>query len=138
MSAENKAMCRRWFEEVWNQGRAATIDELLAPDAVVHGLGPDQHGPDEFKPFYRQYRASFPDIHIHVDELVAEGDRVAVRWSGKATHKGDDLGFKATGRPVAFSGMVFVRVKDGRLVEGWNLFDQLGMLQQLGVVNLPG
>lgn len=137
MSAENKAICRRWFEEVWNQGRTATIDELLAPNVVVHGLGPDQRGPDEFKPFHRQYRASFPDIHIQVDDVVAEGDLVAVRWSGRGTHQGDHLGFKATNRPVSFSGMVFVRVKDGRLVEGWNLFDQFGMLQQLGVVSLP-
>jgi SnoaL-like polyketide cyclase len=62
MSAENKALVRRWFEEVWNQGRAASIDEMLASDAVVHGLGPSVRGPSEFKPFQAMYRGAFPDI----------------------------------------------------------------------------
>ena len=137
MSAENKALCRRWFKEVWNEGRTATIDEILAPTAVVHGLGPDQVGPEGFKPFHKQYRAAFPDIHIEVDDLAAEGDIVAIRWSGSGTHTGHDLGFPATNTRVTFTGMVFVRFKNGQLVEGWNLFDQLGMLQQVGVVNLP-
>jgi steroid delta-isomerase-like uncharacterized protein len=137
MSDANKALGRRWFEEVWNQGRAATIDELLSPNVVVHGLGPDQHGPEEFKLFHRQYRASFPDINIRVDQVVAEGDMVAIRWSGSGTHRGSDLGIPATGKRVTFSGMLFARVDGGQMVEGWNIFDQFGMLHQLGVVSLP-
>ena len=74
---------------------------------------------------------------IEIEDLVAEGDIVAVRWSATGTHRGDGLGFAATGRHVEFSGMTFVRVADGKLAEGWNNFDQLGMFQQLGVVNLP-
>ena len=138
MSIENIALVRRWFEEVWNQGRAEAIDELLADHAAVHGLGAtDLHGSAEFKPFYSAYRNAFPDLTIQIDDIVAEGDVVAARWSGIGTHRGDGLGFAATGRRVHFNGMTFIRVEGGKMVEGWNSFDQLGMLQQLGVVNLP-
>jgi len=138
MSVENKALVRRWFDEVWNQGRAASIDEMLTSDAVVHGLGPSLRGPSEFKPFQAMYRGAFPDIDIQVDDMLAEGDLVAARWSGVGTHRGDGLGFMATSKRAQFKGLTIVRVRDGKIVEGWNSFDQLGMLQQLGVVTLPG
>ena len=138
MSAENKAMVRRWFEEVWNKGREGAVDELLHARAVVHGLGPDLQGPDGFKGFHRAYRNAFPDVRIQIEAIVSEGDTVAVRWAGTGTHQGDGLGFPATGRQVQFRGMTFARVENGKLVEGWNTFDQLGMLQQLGVVSVPG
>jgi steroid delta-isomerase-like uncharacterized protein len=138
MSDENKALIRRWFDEVWNRRLVASIDQLLAHDAVIHGLGPDLRGPDGFKTFYTAYCNAFPDVSIHLDALVAEGDLVAVRWSATGTHRGDGLGFAATGRPVRLNGMVFARVKSGKLIEGWNNFDQFGMFQQLGVVALPG
>ena len=138
MSAEHKVLVRRWFQEVWNQGRSAAIDELLADEAVIHGFGPKPlRGPAGFKPFHSAYRNAFPDVTITVDDMVAEGDKVAVRWSGAGTHLGDGLGMPATGRPIQFHGMNIVRVEHGKLVEGWNVFDQFGMLQQLGVVNLP-
>jgi steroid delta-isomerase-like uncharacterized protein len=137
MSIENKTLVQRWFSEVWNEGRADAIDEMLADDAAVHGLGPDLHGPAEFKDFHSAYRNAYPDVTIHIDDLVAEDDMVAVRWSASGTHRGDGLGFPATGRRAQFTGMVFVRIKEGKLVEGWNNFDQLGMLLQLGIVSLP-
>jgi steroid delta-isomerase-like uncharacterized protein len=138
MSAENKVLVRRWFEEVWNKGRAAAIDEMLASSGLVHGLGPHPQSNAEFKKFYAAYRNAFPDVTIHIDAMVAEGDVVAARWSGKGTHRGDGLGFAATGKSVHFSGMIFVRIEGGKLVEGWNVFDQLGMLQQVGMVSVPG
>ena len=134
MSTENKALVRRWFEEVWNKGRVAAIDEMLAADAPIHGLGVDFYGPAGFKPFHAAYRNAFPDVTIQVDDIVAEGSIVAARWSGTGTHHGEGLGFAATGRQVQFSGMSFIRVENGTLVEAWNNFDQLGMRQQLGVV----
>jgi steroid delta-isomerase-like uncharacterized protein len=136
MAAENKALVRRWFEEVWNKGSADAIDEMLAPDAIVHGLGADM-GQADFKRFHAAYRDAFPNVTIQIDETVAEGDMVAARWSGSGTHSGAGLGFAATGKHARFTGMVFVRVREGRLVEGWNNFDQLGMLQQLGAVTVP-
>ena len=137
MSAENKAAFRRWFDEVWNKGRVDAIDEMLTADVIVHGVGPDLVGPEGFKPFHRAYRDAFPDVTIHVDLLVAEGDLVAGSWHATGTHKGDGLGFAATGRPAQFSGMTIMRFANGKLAEGWNSFDQLGMLQQLGIVSHP-
>ena len=134
MSEQNKALVRRWFDEVWNQGRFESVDELLTADAVVHGLGEPMRGPAEFRPFHNAYRQAFPDMHIEIDDMVAEGDKVAFRWTVTGTNRGGTLGFAATNRRARFEGMGMVRVRDGKLVEGWNSFDQLGMLQQLGVI----
>ncbi len=138
MSAESKAVILRWFDEVWNRGRVQSIDELLAADGVVHGLGDGRlTGPAAFKAFHAGYRDAFPDVVITIEDVVAEGDTVAFRWSATGTHRGNGLGIPATQRTVRFSGMGFGRVRNGQLVEGWNNFDQLGLLQQLGVGSLP-
>ena len=137
MSTDNKSLVRKWFDEVWNNGREAMIDELMANHAVVRGLGEDLIGPAGFKPFHQAFRSAFPDIMVHLDQVIAEGDTVAARWTATGTHRGDGLGFAATGRPVQFSGMVFARIVDGKMVEGWNTMDQLGMMQQLGIVDRP-
>ena len=137
MSSDNKALVHRWFEEVWNRGRAEAIDEMMASGCVVHGLGSDLQGPGGFKLFHTSYRNAFPDVSVKIDDIVSEGSIVAARWSGTGTHRGNGLGFPATGKSVNFTGMVFVRIENGKLVEGWNNFDQLGMLQQVGVVALP-
>ena len=138
MSEANKALVRRWFKEVWNDGRAAAIDEMLAADSVVHGLGDEMRGVDAFKPFHAAYRDAFPDVQITVEAVIAEGDMVAARWSATGTHRGDGLGFPATHQRAHFTGMTMCRVRNGKLVEGWNTFDQLGMMQQLGVVQVSG
>ena len=137
MSQQNKDFVRRWFEEIWNNGRASAVDEMLAANGVIHGLQGAMRGPAAFKSFHAAYREAFPDVTIHIDDMVAEGDVVAVRWSGTATHNGNGLGFAATQKRIQFTGMGFARIVDGKLAEGWNNFDQLGMFQQLGVVNLP-
>jgi steroid delta-isomerase-like uncharacterized protein len=137
MSEVNKTLIKRWFDEVWNQGRESTIDELLAATAVAHGLGDtevDIRGPAEFKPFVRNLRGSFPDIHITIEDSVAEGDKVMVRVRVDATHKGIGLGVPPTGRRVSIAGIVLVRIKGGQIVEGWNSWDQLGLLRQIGAV----
>ena len=134
MSEQNKQVVRRWFEEVWNQGRVETIDELMATDAVAHGLGADMHGPEQFKPFHAQFREAFPNIRIEMQELIAEGDKVAFSYIACGKHDGALMGFLATGRESRFSGMGIVRVKNGQIVEGWNVFDQLSMFQQLGIM----
>src|SRR5712692_6534631 len=109
MSEANKTLIKRWFDEVWNQGRESTIDELLAATAVAHGLGDtdvDIHGPAEFKPFVRNLRGSFPDIRIDIEDSVAEGDKVMVRVRVDATPKGIGLGVSPTGRRVSIAGIV--------------------------------
>jgi steroid delta-isomerase-like uncharacterized protein len=138
MSAENKALVNRWFEEVWNRGRADAIDEMFASDGVAHGLGgQDLHGPADFKVFHAAFLGAFPDARVQMDELIAEGDKVAYRFTATGTHQGDGLGFAATGRAARFIGMGTVRIAGGRIVEGWNVLDQLGMLTQLGVAQVP-
>jgi steroid delta-isomerase-like uncharacterized protein len=135
MSDAKKQFVRLWFEEVWNKGRADAIDELAAVNTVVHGLGDVMRGPEGFKPFHSAFRDAFPDIQVTVDDVICEGDMVAARWTAKGTHRGAGLGFGATGRTMQVTGMTFARIDaDGRLCEGWNSFDRLGMLQQLGVV----
>jgi steroid delta-isomerase-like uncharacterized protein len=134
---ENKALAHRWFEEVWNKGRAEAIDEMLDPNVIVHGLGKDGtdlRGPAGFKSFHEKFIGAFPDIRITVEDVIAEGDRVAIRFSGSASHRGDHLGVPATQRPVTFTGMGFIRCRNGKIVEGWNNFDAMGLMQQIGAV----
>jgi steroid delta-isomerase-like uncharacterized protein len=96
----------------------------------------DVRGPSEFKPFVANIRGALPDTHIHVDDIFADGDRVAVRVTLKGTHTGNGLGGSPTGRKVSIQGIIIVRLEDGRIKEGWNSYDQLGLLRQIGA--LPG
>ena len=142
MSDANKTLMHSWFEEVWNKGRADAIDEMMASDAVVHGLaddkGKDLRGPEGFKPFFESFRAAFPDIRVVVEDTVTEGDKIAARCTVSGIHGGDGLGIAATNVPVSFTGICIVRVKDGKVVEAWNNFDFLTMFQQLGAITPPG
>jgi steroid delta-isomerase-like uncharacterized protein len=136
MSAENEALTRRWFEEVWNKQRPEAIDEMMAPDGIAYGLGggADLVGPDAFRGFYNAFIGAFPDIRIAVDDIISQGDKVAVRFSIRGSHRGDHLGVPATGREVALPAMSFVRWRDGQIVEGWNSVDLMTMLQQIDAV----
>lgn len=137
MSEENKALVRRWFEEVWNKGRADAIDEMLAADGLVHGLSAETgisiEGPAGFKPFHATFRGAFPDIEVKVEDVIAEGDKVAARCSVRGKHTGNHLGVVASNEPVEFTGISIVRIKDGMIVEAWNNFDFLTMNRQVGI-----
>lgn len=131
----------RWFDEVWNKKREDAIDEMLAPDVVGHGLqdpdGSDKIvGPEAFKRLHRQFVSAYPDLHITVEDTVVEGDKIAARCKFTATHGGDGIGIAPTNEPVEFSGMLIVRVKDGRITEAWNQFDFMTMYTQLGALKL--
>jgi steroid delta-isomerase-like uncharacterized protein len=136
------ALIRSWFEELWNQGREETIDRLMAPAALVHGLptrdgGPIQ-GPEAFKPFFHAFHGAFPDLRVTVVRTVTEGDVVVAHCHTTGTHLDHHLGTPATGKTVDFWGMCIARVRDGKLVEGWNCFDFLTFYQQLGLLpSLP-
>jgi steroid delta-isomerase-like uncharacterized protein len=137
MSEANKALVRRWFEEVWNQGREETIDELFAANGIGYGLGDTDvtlHGPSDFKPFVRNLRGALPDIHMTIEDCIAEGDKVTVRITVEGTHKGGELGIAPTGRKVRIEGIVVLRIANGQIVEGWNSWDQLGLLRQIGAL----
>ena len=132
---QNKALTRRWFDEVWNQGREETIDELAAPDVTMHGLGDgggDVRGPDGFRPFWHRFREAFPDLRITIDDLLADGDKTAARVTLIGTHRGPGIGVPPSGRPVRMSAMVIARWQGGRLVEGWNELDAAGLMRQIG------
>jgi predicted ester cyclase len=134
MPHDIKALTRRWFEEVWNKGRESAIDELLRPDAIAHGLadvGGPLPAPETFRRFYRQIRSGIPDIHITIDQVIAEGDTTACRITCVGTHSGDGMGVRATGRKVYFTGLCMIRWKDGQIAEGWNEFDAAGLMRQI-------
>src|SRR5215216_1369936 len=97
----------RWFEQVWNQGNLDAIDQMMAPDAAMHGLGEGAgvNGAEAFKAFATRLRSAFPDIRVTVIETIEEGDMIAGRWTATMTHQGDDLGIAATGRHVGVTGM---------------------------------
>jgi steroid delta-isomerase-like uncharacterized protein len=134
----NKALIRRWFEEVWNKGRAEAIPEMFAANGIAHGLSEDVNapltGPSGFLPFHAQFREAFPGIEVVVEDQIAEGDLVATRCSVRGKHEGDSLGFKATQTPVEFTGMTITRIRDGKIVEAWNNFDFMKMYRQLGAI----
>jgi len=134
MAHDNKALTRRWFEEVWNKGREAGIDEMLSADVVAHGLsetGEVGRGPESFRQFWRQFRAGIPDVRITVDQVISEGDTTAARFTARGTHTGDGLGIKATGRPIEVTGMCMMRWRVGQIAEGWNEFDAAGLMRQI-------
>jgi steroid delta-isomerase-like uncharacterized protein len=133
---ENVMLMRRWFEEVWNQGRVETLYELMSPDGIARGQSePDTEirGPKEFEDFVRRIRGAFSGIRIKVEDVFGADDKVVVRWSGEMVHTGDDLGFPSTGRKIQVGGMSIARIMNGQVVEGWDNWDQLAMLKQLGV-----
>jgi steroid delta-isomerase-like uncharacterized protein len=140
MSDRNKAIERRLLDEVFNQGNLDLIDELVASDFVGHGTaaeGGDQ-GRDAYKQFVIQMRTAFPDLRITIEDQIAEDDKVVTRWRARGTHTGVFQGIPPTGRSGEMSGVTIDRIANGKLVECWSNTDDLGLLQQLGIVPLPG
>jgi steroid delta-isomerase-like uncharacterized protein len=136
---EHKAMVRRIYAEVHNGGNWAVCDELLAPDFVDHAAPPSApRGPESMKYVVGMLRGAFPDLHHTVEDLVAEGDKVAFRIVSRGTHKGDFFGFPPTGKSFVQEQMHVARFANGQFVEHWAIRDDLGMMQQLGLVPAPG
>ena len=135
MSEENKALVRRQ-EELFGGGNLDVADEIYAPDYVGHDPSnpEDVRGLQAAKQAAAEYRRAFPDLRVSVEDLVAEGDRVAARLRFRGTHLGDLNGIAPTGRRVDFTGIVISRVEGGRIAEDWANFDDLGMMRQLGVI----
>jgi steroid delta-isomerase-like uncharacterized protein len=132
----NKTVSRRIIEEVFNQGRYEVLDELVAPTFVQHDPSSPMpvEGIDGLRQFIDLYRTSFPDLKITIEDQIAEGDRVATRWTAVGTHQADLLGISATGKQATVTGITIDTIADGKLAASHNNWDTLGMLQQLGVV----
>jgi steroid delta-isomerase-like uncharacterized protein len=131
MTDLERGLGRRWFEQVWNQGRREAIAELLAPDGVLHDGGTDTTGPEGFYRFFDRIRDTFSEIHVDVKDTIAEGDKVCVRWSFAGKHTGGGLGVSPSGVMIHITGISILRVMDGKLVEGWQNWDMLGMMEQI-------
>ena len=134
---ENKALVERFVGEFWNEGNLSTADELMAPDAEIHMPTGELVDPDGLKGFAAAWRESFPDWHSTFEELIAEGDRVAERWTGRGTHRGALQGIAPTGKRVEVPGSVFYRIVDGKIVEFRGQLDMMGLMQQLGAIPSP-
>ena len=138
MSAEeNKALVERFVEEFWNEGNTSAADELMALDAEIHMPTGEVVDVDGLKGFAGTFRESFPDWHSTFEELVAEGDRVAERWTGRGTHQGELQGIPPTGKRVEVPGSVFYRIVGGKIVEFRGQLDMMSLMQQLGVIPAP-
>ena len=138
---ENKVLARRFVEEVWNQKNLAVARELLAATYVFHTPGrlPElPPGPEGFQQYASAFLIAFPDVHVTIEDQIAERDKVVTRWTSHGTNTGSLFGMPSTGRSATITGITIDRIADGKLVESWDELDQLGMLQQLGVIPAPG
>jgi predicted ester cyclase len=130
---ENRAMARRSLEEVMNKGNLSVVDEIMATSYVFHFPGQDYKGPEGFKQMVTMWRTAFPDLHFTIDDMFAEGDKVARRITMRGTHRGDLMGIAPTGKQVTITAILISLYEDGKEVEAWGISDMLGMMQQLGV-----
>ena len=138
MSEANEAMMRRFYDEVVNKGNLAEIDERIAQDLIEHNPPPGvPSGPEGMKQSVAMFRAAFPDIHVTIHDVLAEGDKVVVRATASGTHRGELMGIPATERRIAVDEIHIVRCVDGKVVEHWGVEDSLGMMQQLGLAESP-
>jgi steroid delta-isomerase-like uncharacterized protein len=139
-SPDAGTLLRRWFDEILNKAMIESVDELLAEDAVMWGVGrPEQssRGGAEFKEFYHRQRSAAPDVKIALHQVVQEGDTAFARWTATMTHTGDGFGVPPTNKTIELSGMSACRVRDGKIVEGWNNWDRVGLARQLGLLDGP-
>ena len=132
---QKDSLIRRLFDDAFNRGKLAILEELLTPDSITHlqtsGFPNNRTG---FKQLIASLRLAFPDLHCTVEDEISEGEKLASHWTMRGTHKGFFMGSQPTGRLINVQGLIFAHTADGRIVEGWILIDQMGMLQQLGMV----
>jgi steroid delta-isomerase-like uncharacterized protein len=133
---ENKRLAARPHEEVFNQGNLDAADEIFSADYVQHEshLPPLPPGPEGVKRLASLLRAAFPDLHLTLNDTIAEGDKVTHRWTFQGTHQGEFNGIPATGRRVVIAGIDIWRIVDGKLVENQQVVDNLSLLEQLGAI----
>ena len=138
MSEQHKALVRRLMEEVWGRGDLGVVDHLVASEYVGHSSAMDTQtrGTEGYKRFFAALRSAFPDFRVTIEDQIAEGDKSSDRWTARATHVGEYAGIPPSGKQGVMTGISLFRIADGKVVECWTSRDDLGLLQQLGV--LPG
>ena len=130
---KNKAFIQAFNEDFWNKHNIAAFENYFTADFIVHFADGDLNG-EQYKGLCQAYFAAFPDLHITTDDLVAEGDKVTKVWTANSTHKGELMGIPATGKQIVVKGIEVFRIADGKIAEIWASMDNLGMMQQLGVI----
>ena len=135
ISEQNKTLARRWFEDMFNRGDLDAANEIISADFVDHLTHEDERGLEELKHYVSIYRTAFPDIQDTVGDIVAEGDKVVVRWMSRGTHQGEFMGVAPTGRHVTSTGMRLFHISENKIVESWVNIDERGLQEQLGAVS---
>jgi len=138
MAEKHEVTVRKLFDDVWNKGNLKVYDEICTPDFVNNDPMNPVRGLEAAKGVVKKYRAAFPDCRIDVDEIFSTGDKVVTRWRYSGTHHGQLEGIAPTGRRVNGTGITILRFSGDLIREAYVNWDALGMLQQLGVVTLPG
>ncbi len=137
MSVEqNKALFRRFVEEVFNKGNVSTIDEFLAPNFVEREVLPPgtPSGREGVKQLTMMFRTAFPDFNVSIDDMIAEGDKLVARTTWSGTQKGEFMGIPSSGKRVSFDVIDIIRISEGKGVEHWGVMDSSALMQQLGVI----
>jgi steroid delta-isomerase-like uncharacterized protein len=129
--ADARELGRRWFEEVWNQRRDDRIEELMAADSHGHVEGGEYRGHAGFREMQGMFLRALPDVQIEIEDIIADGNRAAVRWHARGTHSGDGFGFEASQRAIDVRGTSWLTVSDGKIVEGWDTWNLAGLLASL-------
>lgn len=135
--AQNKAVVRRYWDGKWNERRPEILDELQTPDVAYHGTSMNMSGIEHYKQVYLAFLSAFHDTRLEVEELIAEGDRVMSRVSLQGTHKGELEGIAPTNRRITICAFTVFRLTGGKIAEEWEILDELGMMQQLGMELIP-
>lgn len=138
MSAEeNKEIVRRFFEEGPSKGNLNVADELLSPDFILHVPLPSSPGIEGINEVITACRAAFEHLNVTIEDMVADGNNVAARFTARGIHKGNFMGLPATGKPITMTGIEIFRIKDGKIAELWGEANLLGLMQQLGIIPVP-
>lgn len=134
---ETEALAHRWHMDITQKGNLAAADEILTSDFVSHVNGQDMPGAEGAKQLATAIRTAFPDLRITHHEAIVSGNRVAIRWTTDATHRGDYFGVPPTGKQIHVEGLDLFHIRDGKIAEVWIVFDNLSVMQQMGVVPQP-
>ena len=134
MSEENKALSRRAWEEIVNQQNLAAIDEIYTADCVWHQPQEDLQGSEKAWQFVVMCLSAFPDAHVSVEDVIAEGDKVVTRTRVRGTHRAELMGIDPTQRHIELKGITIHRIEGGKIVEQWQSYDDLGLMQQIDAI----
>jgi steroid delta-isomerase-like uncharacterized protein len=134
---ENKIIVRKFFEEGPSKGNLNIANELLSPDFALHVPLPAPPGIEGINEVITTCRAAFEHLNVTIEDMIAEGNKVAVRFTAHGVHKGDFMGLQATGKPITMTGIEVFRIKDGKIAELWGEANLLGLMQQLGIIPVP-